>query len=50
MERCDERGEAFVFSVDLDEHRKRCTGLTADLVDGSFAADTCPMCGATCDR
>jgi hypothetical protein len=28
MERCDDCGEAFVFSIGLDKHRERCTGST----------------------
>jgi hypothetical protein len=45
MERCDDCGEAFVFSVGLDEHRERCTGSPGDVVDGSYGDGTCPMCG-----
>ncbi|TSD15099.1 hypothetical protein DP107_04390 [Haloglomus irregulare] len=45
MERCSDCGEAFVFSVDLDEHRERCTGSPGDAVAGSFGDGSCPMCG-----
>ena len=45
MERCDDCGEAFVFTVGLDEHRERCTGSPADAAAGSFGDGSCPMCG-----
>ena len=45
MERCSDCGEAFVFSVGLDEHRERCTGSTSDAAAGSFGDGSCPMCG-----
>ena len=45
MERCSDCGEAFVFSVGLDEHRERCTDSPGDVVDGSYGDGSCPMCG-----
>jgi hypothetical protein len=45
MERCSDCGEAFVFSVGLDEHRERCTDSPGDVVAGSFGDGSCPMCG-----